>query len=83
VNGSMPLACRVYGHRPRFWADGATLHWRCERDCGDEGGTREYASDADARRIAAALDVEDRDGLGRRSILSLTPLRLARRSRQT
>jgi hypothetical protein len=77
----MPLSCRVLGHRPRFWAEGTTLHWRCERDCDDPGGTREYASAADARRIAAALDVEDRDGIGDRAILSLMPLKLARRGK--
>jgi hypothetical protein len=77
----MPVACRVFGHRPQFWAEGSTLHWRCVRDCGDEGGTREYASPDDARRIAAALDIEDREDIGRRPILSLMPLKLAKRSK--
>jgi hypothetical protein len=77
----MPLSCRVLGHRPRFWAEGTTLHWRCERDCDDPGGTREYESAADARRIAAALDVEDRDGISKRPIMSLMPLKLARREK--
>jgi hypothetical protein len=74
----VPLSCHVFGHRPRFWAEGATMRWECDRDC-EVGGSREYASEADARRYAAALDREDRDDLGRRSILSLTPLRLVRR----
>ena len=77
---TVPLACRVYGHRPRFWAEGSTLRWECERECTD-GGTREYASGEDARRIAAALDVEDRDRFGSRAITSLMPLRMARRGR--
>jgi hypothetical protein len=77
----MPLACRVFGHRPRFWAEGSTLHWQCDRDCDDAGGTRAYKSADDARRIAAALDVEDREGIGNRPIMSLMPLKLAKRSR--
>jgi hypothetical protein len=76
----VPFACRVFGHRPRFWAEGSTLRWQCDRDCGD-GGSREYASPADAGRIAAALDIEDREGLGNHAILSLLPLRLAKRGR--
>jgi hypothetical protein len=77
---TVPFACRVYGHRPRFWAEGSTLRWECDRDC-DHGGCREYATDDDARRLAVALDVEDRDKLGTRSLLSMAPLRLARRRR--
>jgi hypothetical protein len=76
----LPLACRIYGHRPRFWAEGSSLRWECDRDC-DHGGTREYATEDDARRLAVALDIEDRDKLGTRSLLSLAPLRLARRRR--
>jgi hypothetical protein len=74
------LSCRVLGHRPRFWAEGTTLRWECDRDC-TEGGSREYETAADAERYARALDREDRDDLGRRSILSLMPLRLIRRQR--
>ena len=77
----MPLSCRVFGHRPRFWADGSTLRWECDRDCA-ERGSKEYPSMADAVRYARAFDREDRDDLGRRSILSLLPLRLARRRRR-
>jgi hypothetical protein len=76
----LPFACTVFGHRPRFWAEGSTLHWECDRDCVD-GGTREYASPADARRIAAALDIEDRDGFGKRALVSMAPVRLAKRGR--
>ncbi len=76
----MPLGCSVFGHRPRFWAEGSTLRWECERDCKD-GGSREYGSELDAKRMAAVLDLEDSDGLGKRAITSLMPLRLARRGR--
>jgi hypothetical protein len=76
----VPLACRVFGHRPRFWDEGSTLRWECDRDC-EQGGSREYATEEEARRMATALDVEDRDLLGTRSLLSLAPLRLARRRR--
>ena len=76
----MPLGCTLFGHRPRFWAEGSTLRWECARDC-DDGGSRDYASAADASRMAASLDIEDRDGLGRRAIVSLIPLRLAARDR--
>ena len=54
------------------------MRWECDRDC-TVGGSREYRSEAEARRYAEAFDREDRDELGRRSILSLMPLRLARR----
>ncbi|HET6830621.1 MAG TPA: hypothetical protein VFH44_04650 [Solirubrobacterales bacterium] len=74
------LACRVLGHRPRFSAEGRTLTWRCERGCG-AGGTKTYETERDAHRYAAALDRPDSDDVGRRPLLSLLPLRLARRSR--
>lgn len=74
-------SCRVFGHRPRFTAEGSTLRWSCERGCG-AGGERRYASPADARRYARALDREDRDALGSRSLLSLMPLRWVRRRRK-
>ena len=76
----MPLACRMLGHRPSFWADGQTLRWRCDRECGLEG-ERSYENESDARRYAAALDRRDSDDIGRRSPLSLLPLRFARRRR--
>jgi hypothetical protein len=56
------------------------LTWRCERGCGARG-SRECASATDARRYAIAFDREDRDALGRRPLLSLLPLGLARRAR--
>jgi hypothetical protein len=72
------LACRVLGHRYRFWAEGPTMRWECSRDCG-AGGSKGYASAEDAARYARGLDREDRDTVGRRAPLSLLPLRLARR----
>jgi hypothetical protein len=72
------LACRVLGHRYRFWAEGPTMRWECSRDCGD-AGAKEYSSSEEAARYARGLDREDRDTAGRRAPLSLLPLRLARR----
>jgi hypothetical protein len=70
----------VLGHRPRFSAEGRTLSWRCERGCG-ASGSKVYATEADARRYATALDRPDSDDVGRRPLLSLLPLRLTRRNR--
>jgi hypothetical protein len=74
------LACRLLGHRPLFETNGARLQWRCARGCG-ASSTREYESAEEARRYAAALNREGRDTLGKRPLLSLLPLRLARRGR--
>jgi hypothetical protein len=78
--GSLPgmLACRVLGHRWRFSADGELMRWGCERGCG-AGGEKRYASAEEAARYARAFDREDRDDVGHRPLLSLLPLRLARR----
>jgi hypothetical protein len=73
-----PVACRVFGHRWRFSADGATMRWACERDCGAHG-EKAYDSPEQAARYAQAFDREDRSDIGRRPLLSLLPLRLARR----
>ncbi len=70
------LACRVFGHRYRFTAEGTVLTWRCQRSCG-AGGTKTYASAAAARRYAATFDREDRDNIGRRApLIGLFPLRI-------
>jgi hypothetical protein len=70
------LACRVFGHRYRFHADGATMRWTCERGCG-AGGSKEYGEPAEAARYAAAFDREDRDEVGRRApFLGMFPLRM-------
>ncbi len=74
----MPIACRALGHRVRFWNEGATMRWDCERGCGFRGEKR-YPSAADAARYARELDRDDRAGLGKRAPLSLLPLRLVRR----
>ena len=82
--GNVPLACRVFGHRFRFAAEGATMRWSCER-CGLAGGEKTYASEAEADRYARALDREDRDDLGRRAPLvagiGIRAVRLLRRRR--
>jgi hypothetical protein len=70
------FACRVFGHRYRFQAEGPTMHWACERGCG-AGGAKEYASADEAARFAAVFDREDRDEMGRRAPpLGLFPLRM-------
>lgn len=74
----MALGCTVLGHRVRFWNEGETMRWSCERDCGFEG-SKTYESSAEAARYATAFDREDAEQLGRRAPLSLLPLRLARR----
>jgi hypothetical protein len=76
------LACRVFGHRYRFWAEGRTMRWECSRDCG-ASSSKEYDTTEDATRYARALDREDRDTIGKRAPLSLLPLRLARRVSST
>ncbi len=76
------LSCRVLGHRFRFSADGPTMHWRCARGCGEEHSKR-YATPEEAARYARAFDREDRSDLGRRPLLSLLPLKLARRGKRT
>ena len=79
---AMALSCRALGHRPRFWNEGSTLHWECERGCGARG-ERDYSTPADAARYARAFDREDREDLGRRSPISLLPLRFGRRRGDT
>ena len=71
------MTCRIFGHRPRFWTEGATMRWACAR-CG-EGGAKTYASAREAERYARAFDREDRSDLGRRApLIGLLPLRIAR-----
>ena len=71
--------CRLLGHAYRFTTDGATMRWACER-CGEEGGSKTYATAADAQRYAAALDRRDAEDVGKRPLLSLLPLWLARKA---
>ncbi|MGH2914629.1 MAG: hypothetical protein ACRDMX_06555 [Solirubrobacteraceae bacterium] len=75
----MPARCRLFGHRFRFTADDAQMSWRCERSGCDAGGSKRYASTAEAARFAAAFDSEDRDTLGHRApLFGLLPLRIWR-----
>ncbi len=70
------VACRFFGHRFRFSAQGPTMRWECQRGCG-AGGTKLYSSASAASHYAAAFDREDRDGLGRRApLLGMFPLRI-------
>jgi hypothetical protein len=72
------VRCRLIGHRFRFWNEGETMRWECQRGCG-AGGSKSYATEQDAAGYAAAFDREDRDDLGRRApLIGLFPLRLAR-----
>jgi hypothetical protein len=73
------LACRLLGHRWRFSAEGVTMRWACARGCG-AGGEKRYDSADRAARFARAFDREDREDVGRRPLLSLLPLGLARRT---
>jgi len=67
------------GHRPRFSSSGEVLSWECERGCG-AAGTKRYPTAADAARYATAFNRDDRHDIGRRPLLSLLPLGLARRA---
>ena len=71
----------MFGHHWRFSAEGATMRWTCERACG-AGGEKRYDTPEDATRYARAFDREDRSDIGRRPLLSLLPLGLARRVRR-
>ena len=72
------ISCRVLGHAYRFGAVGATMRWSCER-CGEEGGSKTYATAAEAERYARAFDRRDAEDVGKRPLLSLLPLWLARK----
>ena len=72
-------ACRLLGHSFQFTAEGETMRWSCTRGCG-AGGSKRYASAADARRYAEAFDGRDADAIGKRPLLSLLPLWLARKA---
>jgi hypothetical protein len=74
------LACRVLGHRIHFSADGATLRWRCDRDCG-EGGEKTYASAAEAQGFARAFNKRDSDKVADHPTLSTIPVWIVRKLR--
>ena len=71
--------CSVLGHDYRFSAEGATMRWSCER-CGEDGGSKTYATAAEAQRYAHAFDRRDAEDVGKRPLLSLLPLWLARKA---
>ena len=75
------LRCQLLGHRYRFAGDGATMSWHCERGCGAQG-SKQYPTAEDARRYAAAFDLDDRQSLGQRAPVGLSPLRLLRAIRR-
>jgi len=76
------LSCRIFGHSARFSAAGRTMSWSCDR-CGEELGTKTYASEASAQRYASAFDRRDSDNLGKRApLLGMLPLRLWRRMKE-
>jgi hypothetical protein len=78
------LACRIFGHRPAFHADGRTMRWECERGCGQGGGSKRYDTAEEAHRYAVAFDRRDTADLGKRApLIGLFPLRLWRRFRRT
>lgn len=54
------------------------MRWECER-CGD-GGSKRYATAEDAQRYARAFDRSDTEDVGKRPLLSLLPLWLARKA---
>ncbi len=75
----MTVACRAFGHRPVFHADGRTMRWECDR-CGQAPGAKEYGTVEDAQRYAAAFNRRDAEDLGKRApLIGLLPLRLWRR----
>jgi hypothetical protein len=69
----------VLGHSYRFSTEAATMRWSCER-CGEEGGSKTYASAAEAERYARAFDRRDVEDVGKRPLLSLLPLWLVRKA---
>lgn len=70
------MACRIFGHRYRFSAQGATMRWVCQRGCG-AGGDKAYPSAAAASHYATAFDRDALDDIGRRApLLGMFPLRI-------
>lgn len=57
------------------------MRWACQRDCG-AGGSKRYATAAEADRYARAFDREDGRDLGRRAPVGLLPMRLIRALRR-
>jgi hypothetical protein len=74
------LACRVFGCRWRFWAEGDELHRACER-C-DTEVVKRYPTAEQADRYARHLDREPRQPVGLFGILSGTLIRDPDRHRE-
>ena len=73
-------ACRIFGHRPAFTADGRTMRWECDRGYGQGGGSKQYATPEDAHHYAVALNRRDTAELGKRApLIGLLPLRVWRK----
>ena len=72
-------ACSLLGHSYRFTAEGETMRWACER-----GAARAAASATRPRRTRSATRGRSTSGdaekLGKRPLLSLLPLWLARKA---
>ena len=76
------LACRLLGCHFRFGAEGRVLEWWCERGC-PSGGRKEYATEADAARMAAVLDREPRSPVNLLAVLGGTLHREHRHDRSS
>jgi hypothetical protein len=72
----MPIGCSVFGHRVLFESDAELMSWRCLRDC-DFHGEKRYETSRQAATYATAFNRPEAE-IGRRSLLSLAPLRLAK-----
>jgi hypothetical protein len=80
-SGHTPLRCKVLGHDVSFAAHGEVMVWECRRGCGS-GGSKRYASSAEAARYVAAFNTRGSDDLGRNApLLGMFPLRLWHRWR--
>ena len=75
------IACRIFGHRYRFRADDATMHWECTRGCGAQGEKR-YETAEDASRYARGLERAGERGSGM-PLVSTLPLRVLERMRRS
>jgi hypothetical protein len=77
-----PWKCSLLGHDPSFAAHGQMMVWECRRGCG-LGGSKEYATSAQAARFATAFDRRDGSDLGHRApLIGMFPLRLWDRLRR-
>ncbi len=78
----MTWKCRVFGHQPRFAADGPTMRWACEW-CGGATGAKTYGTTEEAESYASVFNKRDADSLGTRApLIGLLPLRIWRRVRR-